>query len=201
MIRRSQNNAAFTLIEMLIVIAIIGILVGAILAGGDSTRCDGLRAAATILAAELDAGRELAISNGDAYVFTLDFANNQLTLAYAGSTSALTSLPKTPFCPVKLEPSNHSKHILKFSELPGAASSVSFYAAAKVDSSGGFVQKATTIQFDAIGKTTGSYDTVIWLAAGPDDDLQYITVTVAAATGLITTGAFTGTPPPSGAIN
>ena len=90
-------RTAFTLLELLLVMAVVGILLGMVLTRDEPSANDQLRAAAAILASDLDYGRSLAVANSDTYRFTFDNQNNRYILQYSGSNTALSALPATPF--------------------------------------------------------------------------------------------------------
>src|SRR5262245_56280516 len=95
--RRFADQAAVTLLEMLIVMAIVGVLAGMTVASFSSNAASQLQSVASLLGQDLEYARSLAVNNGDSYRVTFDIANNRWTLTHSGANAALDSLPITPF--------------------------------------------------------------------------------------------------------
>ena len=91
------RHPAFTLLELLLVVAIVGILVGVLLPNMQPAVYDQLRSTAQIVATDLAYARSLAVANNDNYRITFDLNANQYVLTHSGTNAALNTLPKTPF--------------------------------------------------------------------------------------------------------
>jgi prepilin-type N-terminal cleavage/methylation domain-containing protein len=185
-------RTAFTLLELLMVIAVVGILFGMVLTRSEPNVDDQLRAAAAIVASDLEYGRSLAVANGDTYRFTFDGQNNQYVLQYSGSNSALNTLPATPFRSTS-DPAN--QYIVSLANLPHLGKPVALCAAGTASSSA--PQQVTTLEFQPLGGTTCSGTTYVWLAAGRSPNNRYIAVTVDPTTGLAASGTYSSTGPPA----
>ena len=72
-----HSSHAFTLLELLLVVAIVGILVGVLLPDMQPAVYDQLRSTAQIVATDLAYARSLAVANNDNYRITFDLNNNQ----------------------------------------------------------------------------------------------------------------------------
>jgi prepilin-type N-terminal cleavage/methylation domain-containing protein len=188
---RHPPRTAYTLLELLMVIAVVGILLGMVLTKDDPSANDQLRSAAAILANDLEYGRSLAVANSDTYRFTFDSQNNRYILQYSGGNSALNTLPASPFRS-PTDPTN--QYIVAMANLPHLGKPVSVAAAGL---SGTSLQQVTTLEFQPLGGTTSSSPTIIWLAAGRSPNARYITVTVDPTTGLANIGAYSNAGPPS----
>ncbi len=88
--RRFQQSAdGFTLIEVLIVVALIAILSGSVLYGSGMLRSSRLRAASTLIASGVRLGLARANTSGHPTRLTLDLDNDKLLLEEASSSVML----------------------------------------------------------------------------------------------------------------
>ncbi len=186
---RSLQRAAFTLVELLIVVMLVGILSALVLPNAMPSIHDDLVAAAQIVAADLSYGRSLAVLNNDIYQFTFDLPDNLYTLQYAGGNSALAALPPSPFHS-PTDPA--TQYTVRLSQLPRLGLLVSLYDVQQLTPA---PVEASTVTFNALGGTTQAQPTLIWLAAGVGTARRYISVSLNPTTGLATPGAFQGTTP------
>jgi Tfp pilus assembly protein FimT len=177
------------LIEVLLVLAIMGVLVGLALPSSEPSIYDQLRAVARILANDLSYGRSLAVANNSTYRFTFDAAGNQYVLEHAGTNAALNKLPKLAF---SADNASSDKYAVKLAELPHVGPTVRLFAAT---AGGASPQAVTTLDFGPLGATTRSSPTTIWLAAGSGAATRYVSLSVNPVTGLVETGSVTSTPP------
>jgi prepilin-type N-terminal cleavage/methylation domain-containing protein len=180
---------AFTVLEMLLVLAIMGILVGLVLPSSEPGIPDQLRAAARILAGDLGYARGLAVANNSTYRFTFDVTANQYVLQHAGTNAALNKLPKLPFGATD-DPTD--KYTVKLADLPHVGPTVRLVGAT---AGGASSQAVTTLDYGPLGATAQSGPTTIWLAAGAGAATRYISLVVNPVTGLVETGSITSTPP------
>ena len=190
MLPRRRQSAGFSLIELLIVIAVIGILVGLVLPSSDPGLHDQLRAAAQILKTDLAYGRSLAVSNNSSYQFTFDPDNNRYVLEHSGSNPALDTLPDSPFRHPDDPP---EQHVVDLDELTHIGPTVRLVSAHDLGAS---LNAVSDLEFGPLGETTRSSRTIIYLAAGQDPDTRYITLIVNPVTGLAQLGEYTTDGPP-----
>ena len=174
----SRQSAGFSLIELLIVMAVIGILAALVLPKNDPSLYDQLRSAAQILRTDLAYGRSLAVTNNSTYRLAFDTPNNRYVLEHSGSQTALDTLPESPFRHPDDPP---DQHVVDLDELPRIGPGVRLVAAT---SSGGVVAPVSDVEFGPLGETTRTSPTVIWLAAGFGSNTRYLTLTVNPVTGL-----------------
>jgi prepilin-type N-terminal cleavage/methylation domain-containing protein len=187
---RGGRAAGLTLIELLLVIAVMGVLAGLAMPSSDPSICDQLRGVASIAAADLAYARGLAVANGSTYRIRLDVPNNRYILEHSGVNPALNPLPPSPFRSAG-DPSN--QYIVALKDLPHVGPTVRVAAA----TSGTSFQQVDNVEFGSLGQTTRSSPTTIWFAAGPASAPRYISLSVNPVTGLTTVGPYTSVGPPS----
>ncbi len=179
-----------TLLELLLVVAIVAILAAVALPGAQSAVHEQLRSTAQIVATDLAYARSLAVSNNSNYRVVFNFTENRLVLEHSGSSVSLTTLPRSPFSSPD-DPTD--RHIVDLDELPHVGPTVRLAAAA----SGSTFEKASDVEFGPLGQTTRSDATILWLAAGSGDGTKYITLQINPATGLVAVGDYTAAAPPA----
>lgn len=185
-----RRMSGFSIIELLIVVAVMGILAGLVLPRSDPTLHEQLRSAAQIVAADLAYGRSLAVTNNSRYRFTLDTTNNRYVLEHSGTDPTLDTLPDTPFRSSSDPP---NQQIVDLAELPSLGSTVRIVA---VTAGGSPPQSVGDVEFDPLGGTARAEETTIWLAAGAGSATRYLRLHVNPVTGLCTVGAYSGGGPP-----
>ncbi len=187
--RQSSARSAFSLIELLIVISLVGILSSLALTSIAPTVHDQLHSAANVVAAELAYGRSLAVANNSKYRFDFDVAGNRLVLRHSGIDSSLFNLPPSPFrSPTDLA----SQQTLRLGELPSLGLPVRLFGAQTV---AGATATTTFVEFGPYGETTRAETTYLYLAAGAGEARRFIPLSINPITGLTTIGAFTGAAP------
>jgi len=190
MLRHRRQSAGFTLLELLIVVAVMGILAGLVIPRSDPSLHEQLRSAAQIMAADLAYGRSLAVTNNSEYRFTFDTENNRYILEHSGDDPALDTLPESPFRSPDDPP---DRQIVNLEELPHLGPTVQIVAAAAKQTSW---EPVDDVEFGELGGTSRTQETVVWLAAGAGAARRYIRLHVNPVTGLTTVGAYSGDGPP-----
>ena len=186
------NGKAFTLLELLLVVAIVGILVGVLLPNMQPAVYDQLRSTAQIVATDLAYARSLAVANGDNYRIAFDLNNNRYVLTHSGANAALNTLAKTPFSSAGDPP---TQHIVDLDDLPHAGPTIRLAAVATTGSS---TQSVGNVEFGPLGQTTSADPTTIWLMAAGGSDRRYMTLVVSPVTGMTQVGGYSSTGPPTG---
>jgi Tfp pilus assembly protein FimT len=163
---------------MLIVVSLIGILAASVLPSTSPSLHEQLHASAQVVASDLAYARSLAVTNNSQYRITFNTGANSYVLTHTGASSTLDVLPPSPF---RSSADVATEHTVTLSELPQLGTPAVLAAVhAGVDSP----SSTTTIEFNALGGTTRTQETVIWLGAGAGGDRCYLSVRVNPITGL-----------------
>ncbi|MEW4562783.1 prepilin-type N-terminal cleavage/methylation domain-containing protein [Bremerella sp. JC770] len=187
--RSSRPRRGLTLVEILITVAILGILAAAIIPQFGATAPDQVRGAAQIVASDIDYARSLAISNNSTYLVTFDKSRNGYVLTHSGTNTSLDDLPDNPF----RKPSDDSKSlIVLLSDFPHVGSGAKIAAIVTDEPS---PQEVTSIELGALGQTTRTQPTLIWLSSRAGAEDIYLPIEVNPVTGLTTIGEITTVAP------
>jgi len=192
---RPRHRGAFTLLELLIVVTLLGIIAAIVLPNAAPSVSVQLASAADVVAGDLAYGRSLAVLNNDTYEFLFSVSQNQYTLEYSGSNPALATLPPNPFH-ASQDPA--TQFIVRLGQLPHVGVPVVLYDVQELTPS---PVEATSMQFGPTGATTQTPATVIWLAAGTAAAERYLSVSVNPATGMTTIGTIQAVAPETGATS
>lgn len=180
---------AFTLIELLLVIAFLGILAGALLPSFRPAVNEQLVSSSRAIAADIMYCRDLAVLNSSNYTLTFDTTNNRYWMEHSGTNASLDKLPSHPFAG---DGSTETRHVISLDELPNLAAPVRLIAVASMGST---TQSVTTIELGPMGETVRSVPTRVWLACGSGDEELYHYLEVDPVTGLTREGEVQATPP------
>lgn len=186
------NQAAYTLVELLIVVAIMGIFVGLVLTRFEPSMHDQLRGAAQVITSDLAFARSLAVANNSQYKLTFDPARHCYWLEHSGTNPTLDTLPASPYRDPSDPPTQQTTNLRK---LPSVTSQLELAAVRKVGSSS--QQDATTIEFGSLGALNQPEDCWIWLAVGRGEARRYLPIELDAITGLARIGDLEVTGPPA----
>jgi prepilin-type N-terminal cleavage/methylation domain-containing protein len=184
--RRPQPRLAFSLMELLIVVSMIGILAAIVVPMFAPDAANHLQAAAEGVANDLAYARSLAVANNSRYRVTFDPSNNSYFLTHGGTNAALHTLPTG----VMGSPSDPAtRRIVRLDDLPTLGTRVALWQS---DSGGG---GQTVVEFSTYGATTATQDSVIWLSAGGGQSQRFLSIHINPVTGLATVGTVRSTPP------
>lgn len=184
-----NKSRGYTLIELLIVIALMGIMASLILPRFNPSIHEELVAAAQIVSADLTYARSLAVTNNSTYRWTFDIAQNRYVLEHSGPNSLLEVLPSSPFRGNNDLP---DQQITDLDELPHAGPTADLIAAQTASAA---PQAVTYVEFSPLGGTTLGAATVIWLGCGSGESRRYLSVSIDPITGLASIGELQATPP------
>jgi type II secretory pathway pseudopilin PulG len=174
---------------MLVVLAVLGVLAGAVIPYLSATTADELQAAATVIVADIDYARNLAISNGSEYRLTFTAAQNRYQLTHSGANALLNTLPSSPF---KIPSDTAFTQTTRLDHLPFGKNNIRLVGALRAT---GSTSELPDVTFTELGSTSRPEDTLIWLVAGAGSSKRFIAVRVSATTGTATIDPITGTSP------
>jgi len=186
-----SRRVGFSLVELLIVVAVMAVLTGLLLPRSESTAYDQLRSAAHIVRTDLAYAQSLAVANNSNYRITFDVDENQYVLEHVGANTSLNTLPDSVFRSPDDPP---DKHIVDLAALPRLGSPVQVVA---VGAMGASAQRVDGVEFGPLGETTRGEQTAVWLAVESGKEKRYIWLLVNPVTGLTEIGDCTTAGPPS----
>ncbi|HLA84917.1 MAG TPA: GspH/FimT family pseudopilin [Thermoguttaceae bacterium] len=179
-----RPRGAFTLLELLMVVAIMAILTAALMPLAESTSHDMMVAAAQTVATDLAYARSLAVANNSHYTVHFDPQQNRYVLEHSGSNELLDTLPDSIF----RSPGDPSdEHIVKLTELPGVGEPAVLVGAFRA---GNAAESIRDVEFGPLGETTETDHTVVLLTVGTGMKQRYALVVVNPVTGLASVHAY-----------
>jgi Tfp pilus assembly protein FimT len=183
-----SRRPAFSLVELLIVVATLGIVAAVVVSSSSPDAASHLQSAGAILTSDLAYARSLAVANGSKYRLTFDAGANKYTLTHSGTNAALNTLPSGPMG-VPSDPATQKTADL--AQLPTLGTRVRLLAVQRGSQS--YTQ--SFVEFTPLGATSSSAATTVWLTAGSGAAQRYLAVQVNAVTGLATCGTPTAAAP------
>ncbi len=190
--KRQNLKRGFSLLELLIVMALIGLMAGLLLPATNPNVHSRLYAAATVLGRDVDYARNLAITGADGYKIAFSLADNSWTLTHSGTNRALDALPITPLHRAS-DPSN--QQAVALATLPNVGGTVKLFAVWSLTNP---PQPVSDLEFLALGETARTQSTLVWLTAGAGAETRYLAVRINPITGLYWVENFCATTPTVG---
>ena len=175
---------AFSLVEVLIAVAILGIMAAAAIPYFSSNVPQQMQMAADILANDLVYARGLAVANNSSYRLTFNLASSNSTyvLQHSGTNPALNKLPPSPFHTFNAA---RTQQTADFTKQPMLYCTV---VIAAVQMSPAAPSSVTDLEFGPLGNTTRSEVTLIWLSSTATGTRLFIPITVNPITGIVDVG-------------
>lgn len=177
---KARERDGLTLIEVMLVIAVMAVLVGLAIPSATPAVGEQLRSAASIVAADLDYARSLAVTYGSDYRLTFDTTNHCYLLEHVGANASLDQLPRDLFGNMTAT----TKYEVSLAELPTLGPEVCLAAAARLDGNGDYLGRVDRVVFGPLGETNRSEPTRIWLSAGSGTGRQTVSVLLNPVTGM-----------------
>lgn len=187
--QRSKPSLGLTLIELLMTIAVLGILAAILIPQLSGDLPERLTAAAQVVASDLDYARSLAVSNNSTYRITFDADLNRYVLKHSGTAAQFNTLPPSPF---RQSDDPVTQQTTNLTNLPIPEPRVRLVAVMQMQ---GLGQETTQVEFNPIGGTTSPQTSVVWLSCGRGQLRRFISVSVDPITGLVTIGPHVSTLP------
>lgn len=179
------KRGGYTLIEILITVAVLGILAAVIIPQLGAAATDQVSGAAQIIATDLDYARSLAITNNSKYRIEFQTDQNGYVLTHTGPNAALNLLPVHPF----RKPSADAQTLeVALRDFPSVGATVKIASIVTEETS---PKSVDTIEFNTLGQTTRTQPTVIWLSSSAGAEEIFLPIRVNPITGLTEIGEFT----------
>ncbi len=179
-----------TLIEVLLVVALMAILAGLAIPNANPSILEQLRSSASIVAADLAYARSQSVTYGDnKFCMTFSTDGGEYEIKYDGANPALDDVLQNPF---DNGSSSTNRYLVVLADLPSLGPQVHLAAVSTIDAEGEPLSSVSDVYFGSLGDTYNSdgtsrpEDTRIWLAVGTGTATRTITVRVNSVTGLAT---------------
>lgn len=181
---------AFTLIELMIVLFLMAIAIGLLIPSAAPQTEQQLRAAAHLIAAEIELARDLAITYNSQYQLAFETKANRIVLFSKGENGVFNQLPKDL---VNNSASDPTHRITDLSTMPGLWGQVQIAACAEFSTT---LRPTSEIVFDPTGVPVSGKSFLVWLKAGRDKWTRYIAIFFDQSTGQVSVASMDGVPPP-----
>lgn len=188
-LRCGRAREAYTLVELLIVVSIMGILTALLLPKFEPSTYEQLHGAALVIASDLGYARNLAVANDSRYAVTFDQSSNSYFLEHTGANNLLDALPLRPYRSADDSPDKQHTYL---EELPHLGAAVEIVGVRVGASS---VASTTAVEFNSLGGLNDSQKVEIWLACGRGNARRYIHLDIAPVTGLVSVGEYQAAAP------
>lgn len=179
---RKTPRRAFSMIELLTVVGIVGILAAVVVPSLAGSSTQKLESAARILAGDLQYARQLAIQYDTLWGLDFDLTRNRYELKFRGAGTPPV-MPRNSRAAGDAPGAAYVVDLGKLGESTVGNSGVRLAGVALQNSQ----QPAASITFHELGSTapSRSQDTVIWLTHGAGPQTKYVRLTVSWVTGQV----------------
>lgn len=190
--RASERPArvGLSLVEVLIVIALLGVVLGVALPALQPQTADQVLAAAQRLVADLDYVRQLAITNNTTYAVLFDPAKNEYRIEHSGAATAWHVLPTTVHFTSLAGSAGRTQWVVPVGQPLTSGISVELREARR-EASGSSLDR---LDFQPLGHIEPGERVVVWLAGGAVPQRRYVPVYVE-RTGFVWAGDLSVTAP------
>ncbi|NOX56091.1 MAG: prepilin-type N-terminal cleavage/methylation domain-containing protein [Planctomycetes bacterium] len=192
MMRRTNKRAAFTLLEVLLVVTLLAILASVVVPAAQTQPTPTLKSTARAFVSDLRYARSLAIQYNAPVIVRFDPANGTYEIAWSDSN-------RGPL-PWGIEPTRATagpvQRRLNPGPVAGFTRAPSRFVAIFLKQS---KQPVSDLTFTPTGGTgpARNEDTIIWIAQGSDRDVRFVRIRISWVTGLIWLDPPTSQPPPT----
>ena len=179
---RNARRRGYTLVEMLIVVAIVGILAVAVIPLLGPNISSQLTAAAQAIQGDIYYAQQLAITNASSYRISFSTTDQTYVLTHRGSQSSLDQLPNSPFDNDKADTARHLHNVQDLLPMKTNLELV------RVERQSTPPVAITYVEFDSSGVPNETDVVRIWLRSGNGDAQRYIYLDILPVTGLTELG-------------
>ncbi len=179
-----RRTSGITLIEVLLVIAVMAILAGLVLPGSNPSLRDQLVAAGRIVASDLGYARSLAVSYGNPSRVTFEMKDNRYYIERLGPGGIPQSLPTAALGDAG---GSSTRLVVDLDNLPCVGSPPRLAALRSYGSAVAMQTPsapAVPLEFGRVGQITSGKPLFVWLSAGAGSAARYLVIWVDPVTGL-----------------
>lgn len=189
-----RRSRGFSLIEILVVVAIFAALAGMAVTLSEPSPSARLQLTADMLAADLERVQELALSRGSPHRVTFDGAERRFVVKHVGTSGTFDNLPKY----VQTRPSEvRTQATYAFEERSAYGKYVTIAA---FEPANLYVADKFPVQFAADGSLADGRTATIWLKSIDNGKTTFLPVRIYAVTGVVSVGTTVDTLPPAAAV-
>jgi prepilin-type N-terminal cleavage/methylation domain-containing protein len=187
----TADRRGLTLVELLIVVAFMGIIAAMALPNFDPGVVDQLESAAYVTVGDADYARSLAVGNNSTYEIVFDFSKNRYYIRHTGANAALHDLPPSPYLVEESEGAGRTRQVADFAKMLPHGPTVTLHAVRRLPGN----TSVGSVEFQPLGHTTQSNETIVWLVCGEGRLQRFVPVTISHITGLSSVGDVQTTAP------
>jgi len=174
----ARSRAGLSFVELIVVVLIVAVMAALTMPYLGSGVHDKLDAGAESVVCDLELARSLAVSNSSTYRVTFSTANNEYSLKHAGTNTSLDVLPASPFHQVSDGGKTLTAQLKDFPSLDGDVQLIAALINLPTP------VEVADVEFNRLGSTSRTDETVLWLAAGRGEDRRYLSIVINPTTGL-----------------